>query len=329
MNRRSVAVCLTTALVLVLSLRPSAQESLTSARELYASAEYKSALNMLDGLIKANPSAPERQAIDLYRTFCLVALGSVDEASAAVDAMITRDPLYHPNLDEIPPRLRTLFSSARKKLLPGIIQQRYVTAKAAFDRNDYKTAREGFTQLLIALSEPDISQAAAQPPLSDLRVLATGFNDLAIRALTPPPAPQPAAPPAVASGPLVPPPLPGAGPGAGPGPAPAPATRVVEVYTKDTPNVVEPVMVRQNVPPYPGRVTTPKAAVLDIVIDENGAVESATMVESVDPLYNRILITAAKSWLYQPAKRDGMPVKFRRRIQVNLTQAAPSTRREQ
>jgi len=325
MNQRSVAVCLTTALVLALSLRPSAQESLTSARQLYASAEYKSALNMLDGLIRANPSAPDRQAMDLYRTFCLVALGSVDEASAAVDAMITRDPLYHPSLDEVPPRLRTLFSNARKKLLPGIIQQRYTTAKAAFDRNEYKTAREGFTQLLIALSDPDIAQAAGQPPLADLRVLATGFNDLAIRALTPPPAPPPAAPPAVASGPIVPPPV----PGAGAGPAPASATRVVEVYTKDTPNVVEPVMVRQNLPPYPGRVTTPKIGVIDIVIDENGAVESATMVESVDPLYNRILITAAKSWTYQPAKRDGMPVKFRRRIQVNLTQAAPSTRREQ
>jgi len=324
MNKRSVAVWLSTALVLALSLRASAQESLTSARQLYASAEYKSALNMLDGLLKANPTPPDRQAIDLYRTFCLVALGSVDEASAAVDAMITRDPLYHPNLDDVPPRLRALFSNARKKLLPGIIQQRYVTAKAAFDRNEYKPASEGFTQLLIAISDPDIAQAAGQPPLSDLRVLATGFNDLAVRALTPPPAPQPPAPPAVASGPGVPPSA-----GGGSGPASAAATRVVEVYTKDTPNVVEPIMVRQNIPPYPGKVTTAKVGVIDIVIDENGMVESATMVESVDPLYNRVLMTAAKSWLYQPAKRDGTPVKFRRRIQVNLTQTPASSRREQ
>src|SRR5262245_16161672 len=126
MNKGSIAASLTVALVLLLSVHSSAQESLASARQLYASAEYKSALTMLDGLAKTNPAPPDRQAIDLYRTFCLVALGSVDEAGTAIEAMISRDPLYHPNLDEVPPRLRTLFTNARKKLLPGIIQQRYI-----------------------------------------------------------------------------------------------------------------------------------------------------------------------------------------------------------
>src|SRR5262245_21968440 len=183
MSKQAAAVSLSLAFVLVMSLRLGAQESLSSARQLYASAEYRSALTMLDSLIKANPAPQDRQTIDLYRTFCLVALGGNDEASTAVEAMITRDPLYHPNLDEVPPRLRTLFTNARKKLLPGIIQQRYMTAKAAFDKSEYKVASEGFTQVLIALSDPDIAQAAGQAPLSDLRVLATGFNDLTIRAL--------------------------------------------------------------------------------------------------------------------------------------------------
>jgi hypothetical protein len=40
--------------------------------------------------------------------------------------------------------------------------------------------------MLIALSDPDIAEPASRPPLSDLRVLAAGFNELAIKALTPP-----------------------------------------------------------------------------------------------------------------------------------------------
>ena len=83
------------------------------------------------------------------------------------------------SLDEIPRRLRPNFTEARKRLLPSIIEQKYLVAKEAFDRGDLKGASTGFTQMLMALSDPDIAQEAQQRPLSDLRVLATGFNDLA------------------------------------------------------------------------------------------------------------------------------------------------------
>ena len=172
------------------------QESLASARQLYASADYKSALTMLNALLAESPSPQERQSIELYRTFCLVAIGNTDEANKAIEAMVSRDPLYRPNPDDVPPRLRTVFSDARKRLLPALIQERYIIAKTAFDRADYKSAAEGFTQVLIALSDPDIAPAVKQPPLADLRVLASGFSDLTVRALTPPPVPVvPLAPP--------------------------------------------------------------------------------------------------------------------------------------
>jgi tetratricopeptide (TPR) repeat protein len=292
-----------------------AQESIAAARQLYASAEYKDALSMLDGLLKSNPAPPDRQAIDLYRTFCLAALGGMNEATTAVDEMIKRDPLYHPNLDDVPPRLRTLFKDARQRLLPGIIQQRYVASKAAFERNDLRTATEGFTQVLIALSDPDIAAAAGQAPLADLKTLATGFNDLAIRSLAPPPTPQVASAPAPAEPPsaIVPPPTAPAAAAASSASLRAPA-----IYTKDETDVIEPVAVRQSLPPYPGRVTMAKSGVLEIVIDETGSVEFAAMVQSVDPNYNRIVIAAAKAWAYRPARRDGTPVKFRKRIQVAI-----------
>jgi TonB family protein len=314
MSVRSVVV---TAGVLVLLLYPDdliAQQSLTTARQLYASADYKDALSMLDGLLKTNPAPQDRQTIDLYRTFCLVALGSMNEATAGVDAMITRDPLYHPNLDDVPPRLRTLFRDARVRLLPGIIQQRYLAAKAAFDRNDLRVATEGFTQVLIALADPDIASVARQAQLADIKTLATGFNDLAIRSLTPPPIPQVVSTAAVSSPPTAAPSAPVV-PAAAATPASA---RAPVIYTKDEAGIIEPVAVRQSLPPFAGRLTDTKRGLLEIVINETGSVESAAMIESIEFAYDHSVITAAKAWAYRPARRDDSPVKFRKRIQITI-----------
>ena len=296
-----VIATFTLAVILAASTPSAAQESLANARQLYASADYRSALTMLNTLLAASPSPQERQSLELYRTLCLVAIGNNDEANKAIDAMVARDPLYRPNMDEVPPRLRTIFSDARKRLLPALIQERYVIAKAAFDRGDMKSAADGFTQVLLALADPDIAVAAKQAPLADLRVLASGFNDLTVRALTPPPVPV--VPVAVQ---------------APPPPAAAPPPREPAIYSQEDGNVVPPEVVRQDFPQYPGRVTFDRAGVLEVVIDTMGAVESASMLEGVEALYNRLLLTAAKNWRYRPARLDGMPVKYRKRIQVTL-----------
>jgi protein TonB len=310
-HARSAAVAAwTLAIILAALTTSSAQESLSDARQLYASADYKGALTMLNTLLATSPSPQERQSIELYRTFCLVALGNTDEANKAIEAMVSRDPLYRPNMDDVPPRLRTVFSDARKKLLPSLIQERYLIAKAAFDRGEMKMAAEGFTQVLIALSDPDMAVAAKQSPLSDLRVLATGFNDLTIRALAPPPVPV---------APLV---------AAAPPPPPVTTPGEPMIYTADDKNVLPPENVRQDMPQYPGRVAFDRAGVVEVLIDANGAVEGATMVLSVEPLYNRLLLAAAKNWVYKPARLDGKPVKYRKRIQVTLSrQSEPSLAR--
>lgn len=58
---------------------------------------------------------------------------------------------------------------------------------------------------------------------------------------------------------------------------------------------------------------------VDVVIDETGAVESAAMTQSIDPVYNRLVLAATKTWQYRPARRDGTPVKFRKRIQIAIS----------
>jgi tetratricopeptide (TPR) repeat protein len=303
MRRHAGPVVATWALAMILaaSTQSAAQETLATARQLYASADYRSALTMLNTLLGASPSPQDRQSIELYRTFCLVAMGSTDEANKAIEAMVSRDPLYRPNMDDVPPRLRTVFSDARKRLLPALIQERYIIAKTAFDRSDYKTAAEGFTQVLIALSDPDIGPAAKQPPLADLRVLASGFSDLTVRALTPPPVQV--VPLAVQA----------------PPPSAAVPPRAPIIYSQEDKNVSPAVAIRQELPPFPGRVTFDRTGVVEVIIDLSGAVESAAVIEPVEALYNRLLLAAAKTWIYRPARLDGAPVKYRKRIQVTIS----------
>jgi TonB family protein len=294
----SVAAC-TVAVLLLSGPRLHAQDSLEAARQLYTSAEYTSALTMLNTLATSNSPREERRAIALYRTLCLLAVGRGQEADRAIESMVSADPLYRPDADDIPPRMRTAIAEARKRMLPAILQEKYKESKAAFDRQDFMQASSGFKEMLDGLADPDISVAASQSPLADLKTLAVGFYELSSKALLPLPAAVPAAAEVV---------LP-------PGP---PAIQAPKIYTSEDRNVIPPQAIRQQIPAFPGRVTMAKTGVLEIVIDNAGNVESATMRVPVNAQYDRMATAAAKTWQYQPAMVDGSPVKFVKRIQVSL-----------
>ena len=276
---------------------PAPVASLSTARTLYASAEYGGALDMLNGLASGTPAGPERQAIELYRALCLVAVGNNAEAVKAIDAMIVQDPLYRPAADDVPPRLRSAFTDARKRLLPALVQQQYVAAKVSFDKKDYTAAAKGFSQVLAGLNDPDLDSVSSQPPLSDLKMLATGFHDLAAKAVAPPPAPAPT--PSVE----------------------AMVDRAPRIYSPSDTDVVPPVTIRQAVPQYPGRVMVGGSLLMDVIIDTDGSVESATMGGQPNPAYDRLVLQATKTWQYQPATLNGKPVKYRKRIQLTLVPA--------
>src|SRR5215510_10404981 len=111
---RPLIVC-TVAAVLLLGPRVEAQESLEAARQLYASAEYDTALTMLNSLMLTTGTTREdRRTIALYRTLCLLATNRRAEADKAIEQLVTQDPLFHPPLDDIPPRMRTAITDARK-----------------------------------------------------------------------------------------------------------------------------------------------------------------------------------------------------------------------
>jgi TonB family protein len=59
--------------------------------------------------------------------------------------------------------------------------------------------------------------------------------------------------------------------------------------------------------------------VSEIVIDEKGRETSSAVRESVHPIYDNLLLNAARDWKYQPATFEGQPVKYRKLIQINVT----------
>jgi hypothetical protein len=283
-------------LALLLAMTPAVHaQSLVTARQLYANAEYNDALSMLDALAVREPSQDERRDIELYRTLCLLAVGRRTDAERAIETLVIHDPLYRPAAEEVPPRMRSAFTDTRKRLLPTILQQKYMEAKTAFDRDDFLTAVTGFKQVLDGLADPDMSAATSQPPLSDLRTLAVGFHELSAKAIAPPP-PPPA--PAPVAAPVVP--------------------QVPRLYSLGDPGVVPPITILQKVPSFRGKVVSAAMGILELVIDGTGAVESARMRVPLNGAYDKLVLSAAKTWQYQPATVDGVPVKFRKMVQVSL-----------
>lgn len=288
--RTSAAVVL---MLLMFGPRLGAQQDpISTARTLYQSAAYEEALALLDRL-KATPSAAsDVQAVGQYRAYCLLALNRQADADRAIEEIVAVDPTFMPADTEVSPRVRSAFQAVRRRTLPAIVQQKYAAAKATFDRKDYAAAADQFGRLSEILQDSDAAQA---PGLGDLRTLTAGFLDLARSAAAPPPPPKPEPPPPAAfqSGP--------------------------HVYDGSEAGVAAPVAKRQDMPRWQANALEAvpvKHGMLEIIINEEGKVESAVIRQSINPAYDELLLAATRNWRYTPAAKDGQPVKFIKRISV-------------
>jgi hypothetical protein len=305
MKRTLVGLALAAATAMPAAAQPN---PLVAARELYASARYDEALAMLNGLpANDSPNMVERKYVEQYRSLCLLALGRGSEAEQAIAAVVTADPSYHPSEAEASPRVRTAFTDVRRRLLPDIARSRYAEAKGSFERKEFPQAEEKFRTLLALIDDPDMGGR-----LGDLRVLVSGFLDLSsASAPPPPPAPEPA-------------PLP-VPPTAAPAPSrqaePSPGSANERIFTGDDAGVTAPTVIKQELPRVPLQVAgrTRERGLLEVVIDEQGRVVNATIRSPLHPVYDSLLLVAARDWKYRPATFNGRPVKFRKLIQVAVT----------
>jgi hypothetical protein len=86
------------------------------------------------------------------------------------------------------------------------------------------------------------------------------------------------------------------------------------VYTSVDEGVTEPVALSR-LPPQAGPgAPASHVALLELLIDARGHVESAHLIGADQHFRDRWLASAAKSWLFQPAARDGRPVRFLKRL---------------
>ena len=297
-----------------------AQDSLTAAKDLYASAAYEDALSTLTRLTEGGGAAPDiARQVDEYRAFCLYALGRTGEAESVAETMIRREPMLMLDSADVSPRLEVMFASVRKRLLPGLIRERFKTARTALEQKKLAEAEPQLVEAKLMIADAE-KLAIQDGGLADLSVLVDGFLQL-VRSTAD--QRQATAQPAAANGPQESPAATASAPTAPaatapasrrPEPAPVPAS-APRVYTVDDVGVVPPAVINQRIPAMtPDLVRITKAmntsAVVEIVIDEKGDVVDATIIKSVNTSFDNIVIGAARRWKYRPALKDGVAVRY-------------------
>ena len=93
------------------------------------------------------------------------------------------------------------------------------------------------------------------------------------------------------------------------------------MFTSDQTEITAPIVLRQDVPQVPQSLlpmfkagTT--AGQMDVIIDELGNVEEATIRQSMQPVYDAIVLRAAKLWKYRPARNGQVPVKYLKTVAI-------------
>jgi len=299
-----IGILASTALLVFTAVVARADDDpLSTAKSLYQSASYQDALAALSNL----PSGVNLDEADKYRALCFLGLNRTQDAERALEQLITRRPLFA--LDPFDsPKLVATFREVRAKVLPSVAKTLYSTAKVSFDNNKWANASTQFTELLTLLAQPEL---ADQPSVADLKLLADGFAKLSSQQLKLQQQAEAPRPPVER-------------PRAEVAPEPKPVSNAQRIFTVEDTNVVGPTTVSQPMPNWSPSPTDSRtySGAIEIVIDERGIVTSATITQSVNPLYDRSLVATAKRWQFRPALLGGQPVKYRKVVGVVLRPTA-------
>ncbi len=297
----------------------SAGSRLTEARALYEDAQYGPALTVLDELVTVAPTAELHQ----YRALCLLALERSDEAERAMDASVVADPYFRPDPGALSPRVTSMFTAARRRLLPATVRERFAAAMALHREGERVQASQRFGDLLRLLQDPALKD---EQSLTDLSLAAAAFVELQRAQAVP--APLPVLPStrvsltALASSmPMMvtvePEDLTPASPS-------TPSSAIVSLAAAP---FTPPVALSQELPKWspPNDATAGRTFVgaIAVVIDEQGRVVMATKKRTIHPAYDPVVLEAARGWSYMPAFLDGVPVRSELTVEVQLN---PSTR---
>jgi hypothetical protein len=96
------------------------------------------------------------------------------------------------------------------------------------------------------------------------------------------------------------------------------ASIATRLYTSADPGVTEPIPLGPFLPSADLEGTT---TALELVIDAKGRVESVRLTNPQDNYHTQWWLPAAKAWRFEPATKDGVPVRFLKRILLPYEQA--------
>jgi tetratricopeptide (TPR) repeat protein len=284
----------------------AAQDPLNAARELYASADYEQALEKLGNLRTPETTAPVLEQVEQYRAFCLFALGRTADAQAVAESLVKKNPMLELDATDASPRLSAMFTDVRRRLLPALIRDRYRLARAAIDSKNFAAAEPQLIEVRVMISDAEKLNAMDEG-MADLRVLVDGFIDLT-HSLRENAADQKARADVAAAEKIA---------------RVAASTPPAQLPTGDSSqaNVTPPVIVRQDLPQVPASLmpmfkSGVTAGQIDVLIDEFGNVEETTVRQSLQPVYDAIVLRAARMWRYRPARNGTTPVKYVKTIAV-------------
>jgi len=168
------------ALASQVAVQATPRDDLGAVKALYAAADYEGALKALSAQDEAGPATDQA---DQYRALCLLALGRIDEVELVLESVVVRNPAYRMSDADVPPRLVAVFQKTRGRLLPGILNDSFDSAKAAFNHGRYAEASSRFRTLLTLLGGEDGASGGDATVRRDLARIAEGFLDLAEHAL--------------------------------------------------------------------------------------------------------------------------------------------------
>jgi hypothetical protein len=322
-------LCAGAVLMLMSVPRLGAQDPLASARSLYASAAYDEALKTLQELSSEGGgriAGASFREVEEYRFLCLLALGRNSEARESISAVVTADPLYKLDENTTSPRVLNAFRAVRREVLPDILTNIYNAGKSMFDNKDYKGAEPQFRKVMNLSGDPDLGGKNA-----DLVTLAKGFLDLAASAnATAAAAPAPVATNAGGTGAGAPVGTPAGAAGAAGAPtgnaaagAAAYPNRTIVATQSRAGEIVPPRLMKRTIPNVPSdlsRFGQLRPGEMEILIDETGKVAEAKFTKPIHPVYDSLVIAATRSWRYDPARADGVPVKFRINLKVTISE---------
>jgi tetratricopeptide (TPR) repeat protein len=284
------------------------QNVLNEVKAQYEAAAYEDALATLSRA--GEVTAGDAVEIEQYRALCLLALGRNAEAARALTALVATDPTYMPSPSVASPKVLSMLTEIRKRELPAAVRRLMDTGRTAYQAKDFGRARENFSAVLKLLDSPAMVDRAER---EDLRAVADGFVTLADASLTHSTARGDAAPPAP----------PSAARSTATAPSTAAAPESGSAPSSAAENVFVPaVAIVEKIPGWepPSRAfaSVEYRGTLKLRIDREGKVAEAIMEENTNAAYDGRLLQAARTWLYKPATRNGVPIESEKRIAIVL-----------